>query len=215
MMRRSIPLFILILILGLPSVLHAQSEIDTDWLARVQERYDTLDGLRAEYEQTVTSPLDDGTTERTGMLYATPEAFRVEGNGQTIVSNPTTTYVYNRMRGQVIVSDAEADDGDWARPTTLFAQFSDAFTLESSESASNGMRRLVLQAVDDQADYETLVLWVRERDTVITQLELTDFSGTHIRIRLNAIALNPDFENNLFTFEPPAEAEVVDLREDA
>jgi outer membrane lipoprotein-sorting protein len=215
MMRRSILLFILILILGLPSVLHAQSGADIDWLTRVQDRYYTLDGLRAEYEQTVTSPLDDGTTERTGMLYATPEAFRVEGDGQTIVSNPTTTYVYNRMRGQVIVSDAEANDGDWARPTTLFAQFSDAFTLEASESASNGTRRLTLQATDDQADYETLVLWVRERDTVITQLELTDFSGTHIRIRLNAIALNPDFADDLFTFEPPAGAEVVDLREDA
>ena len=213
MMRRSILLFTLILVLGLPSVLHAQSE--TDWLTRVQDRYDALNGLRAEYEQTVTSPLDDGTTERTGMLYATPEAFRVEGDGQTIVSNPTTTYVYNRMRGQVIVSDAEANDGNWARPTTLFAQFSDAFTLEASESASNGTRRLTLQATDEQADYETLVLWVRERDTVITQLELTDFSGTHIRIRLNAIALNPDFADDLFTFEPPAEAEVVDLRDDA
>ena len=59
------------------------------------------------------------------------------------------------------------------------------------------------------------MLWVRRSDTVITQLELTDFSDTRIRIRLNAIALNPDFEDGLFTFEPPAEAEVVDLREDA
>lgn len=214
-MARSILLFVVtLLVVGAPAA-HAQAEADADWLTRVQDRYDTLDGLRAEYEQTVTSPLDDGTTERTGMLYATPEAFRVEGDGQTIVSNPTTTYVYNRMRGQVIVSDAEANDGDWARPTTLFAQFSDAFTLESSESVSDGTRRLTLQATDDQADYETLVLWVRERDTVITQLELTDFSGTHIRVRLNEIALNPDFADDLFTFEPPAEAEVVDLRNDA
>lgn len=215
MMLRFIPLFVLSLLLCAPPTLHAQSDPATDWLTRVQDRYDQLDGLRAEYEQAVTAPMDDDTTERTGTLYATPESFRVEGDGQTIVSNPTTTYVYNQIRGQVIVSDAEADDGDWARPTTLFAQFSDAFTLESSESVSNEQVRLTLQAADDDAEYETLVLWVRERDTVITQLELTDFSDTHIRIRLNDITLNPDFEDDRFAFEPPADAEVVDLRDDA
>ena len=127
-----------------------------DWLARVQDRYDALEGLRAEYQQTVISPVDESTTEREGMLYATPEAFRVEGDGQTIVSNPTTTYVYNRMRGQVILSDANADEGDWARPTTLFAQFSDAFTLESSKNTEQRRgSRLTLQA-DDDAEYKRL-----------------------------------------------------------
>ena len=218
MMPRSVFLFAIVLLMAASPAAHAQSDTSTgdiDWLARVQDRYDTLEGLRAEYQQTVTSPLDGSTTERDGMLYSTPEAFRVEGDGQTIVSNPTTTYVYNRMRGQVILSDAEADDGDWARPTTLFAQFSDAFTLESSEGTSSNEVRLTLQATDDDAEYKTLVLWIRRSDTVITQLELTDFSDMHIRIRLNAIELNPDFENGLFTFDPPADAEVVDLREDA
>lgn len=218
MMPRSVFLTVVVLLLVVSPAAHAQSDTSTDdpdWLTRVQDRYDTLEGLRAEYQQTVTSPFDGGTTDRNGMLYATPEAFRVEGDGQTIVSNPTTTYVYNRMRGQVILSDAEADEGDWARPTTLFAQFSDGFTLESSEVTSNDQVRLTLQATDDDAEYKTLVLWVRRSDTIITQLELTDFSDTHIRIRLNAIELDPDFEEGLFTFEPPTEAEVVDLREDA
>lgn len=210
-MTRFIPLFALVALLVAPASLHAQSE--TAWLDRVQSRYAELDGLQAEYRQVVTSPLDDGTTERTGMLYVTPQAFRVEGDGQTVVSNPTTTYVYNRMRGQVIISNADAEEGDWARPTTLFAQFSDAFTLEGSEAVSNGTRRLTLQANAADADYETLVLWVRERDTVITQLELTDFSGTHIRIHLSNIVLNPDLGDALFTFDPPSAAEVVDLRD--
>ena len=218
MMPRSVFLFAIVLLMAASPAAHAQSDTSTgdiDWLARVQNRYDTLEGLRAEYQQTVTSPLDGSTTERDGMLYATPEAFRVEGDGQTIVSNPTTTYVYNRMRGQVILSDAKADDGDWARPTTLFAQFSDAFTLESSEVTSSDEVRLTLQVTDDDAEYKTLVLWIRRNDTVITQLELTDFSDTHIRIRLNAMELDPDFEDGLFSFDPPADAEVVDLREDA
>ena len=219
MIPRRILLSVLMLLLSSPALAHAQSSTESgteyDWLARVQDRYDALEGLRAEYQQTVISPVDESTTEREGMLYATPEAFRVEGDGQTIVSNPTTTYVYNRMRGQVILSDANADEGDWARPTTLFAQFSDAFTLESSKNTAAGEVHLTLQAEGNDAEYETLALWVRRSDTVITQLELTDFSGTRIRIRLNAIALNPDFEDGLFTFQPPAEAEVVDLREDA
>jgi len=217
MMYRSVVLFVCLLLAAQPAA-HAQTDDasgDADWLARVQDRYAELEGLRAEYQQSVTSPFDENTTEREGMLYATPESFRVEGDGQTIVSNPTTTYVYNRMRGQVIVSDADADEGDWARPTTLFAQFSDTFTLESSEETSSDEVRLTLQAADDEAEYETLVLWVRRSDTVITQLELTDFSDTHIRIRLNAIELEPDFGDGLFTFDPPADAEVVDLRDDA
>ncbi|MES3629053.1 MAG: outer membrane lipoprotein carrier protein LolA [Longimonas sp.] len=211
-MRLSIFLAIAVLWCSAPMA-HAQTA-DEDWLTRVQDRYAALSGLQAQYQQSVDSPIDDGSMERSGMLYATPNAFRVEGSGQTVVSNEATTWVYNRVRGQVIISEPGEQDPDLATPTTLFSRFSDAFRLEASEEVSDGRVRLTLQAEDPQAEYETLILWVRPNDTTITALELTDFSGTHIRIELSEIVLNPEMSEELFAFDPPEHAEVVDLRED-
>lgn len=184
-----------------------------DWLMRVQDRYAALSGLQATYEQEVSTELNEGTEQRQGTLYATPDAFRVEADRQTIVSNSETIWVHDEIRNQVIVSTPDEQRPDLATPNTLFARFSDMFTVVDSEETSAGMVRLSLEANDSAADYEAMVLWVRPDDATITELELTDGGGTHVRIQLSDMTFDPSFDEGVFTFEPPEGVEVVDLRD--
>lgn len=204
--------WLLALLLLAPGTTRAQNPDDV--LQRTQAKYASIDALRARFVQKTRSDFSDRSTRATGTLYLQGNKFRIETLGQTLVTDGATTWIYTPSENQVVVNDF-VNDEQTLTPDELFYDYPERFDVASMEAVErDGETYYVmdLTAKQDDAVYQEAQAHVRARDAMITQMELTDTNGTTITFDLTDIQLNPSLNANLFTFDAPDDAEIVDLR---
>lgn len=214
MLLRRYPLALLVglLLLMISSPTTAQDPDDV--LQRIQTTYDEAEALRASFTQEIGSPFADRPTTNRGTVWMQDQKFRIETADQTLVADGTTTWIYRASTNQVIINDY-VNDETTLTPDEIFYDYAERFVVRSMDSERHdGDRYFVLHLTprSDDTTYQSVTLHVRDRDTAITRLQLEDRDDTTITFTFDHIQFNPDIDANQFTFEPPPEAEVVDLR---
>ena len=181
---------------------------------RLKEKYDAIESLRAEFSQTMTSSYMDDEATSNGVLVIQGDRYRVETDGQTLVTDGKVTWVYMRSQNQVLINDHVSDEQTFSINEFLF-EYDENFNASDVETATlNGQRHFVLTLTPkkDDAFFTEATLSMRERDDLITQLRVVDVNGTTMLFNLENIQLNPTLQDNIFSFTPPQGTEVVDLR---
>lgn len=203
-----------LLLLGL-SVPAAAQEAPS--LNALQARYDQLNGLRASFTQVTASEFADDSSRIQGRVLLAGNKYRVETPGQTVITNGTTTWIYSPADSQVVINDAEANTSTITPQTFLTASAKryDVASIRAARREGVPHDVLPLTAAGDSARFREATLWVRQSDRIVTRLRATDRNGATLDLRLHGIVVNPTFEGTPFTFSPPEDIEVVDLRADA
>ncbi len=195
-----------------PSVVYAQDAEAI--LERLEAKYQATEALRADFRQTTTSPFSNRSTTFRGTLLLQGDRYRVETDRQTLVTNGTTTWIYTPAEGQVIVSENVENETAFV-PSDFFYQYQDRFTVSSSrvvEQDGSTYHVLRMRPKEDQSFYRSITLWVRDRDALITRLEVVDANDTQMVFDLQDVEFAPSISVDAFTFSPPQGAEVIDLR---
>lgn len=183
-------------------------------LERIQSTYDAVEALRANFTQTIRSSFSDRSTTNRGSLLLQSDKFRIETEQQTLVADGETTWIYTPSTNQVIVNDY-VNDETTLTPDEVFYDYAERFRVESMDTETQSGDRIFelnLAPKDSSAFYQSVILHLRDRDTAITRLRLEDRNGTTITFTLDDIQFNPSVTGGTFTFSPPSDAEVVDLR---
>jgi len=108
-------------------------------LQRLQTRYRSLQGLRAQFTQTMQA---EGTAAQTfsGTLVAQGNRYRVEAGPQTFVTDGRTTWMFDSRRNQVVVNRYVANQTAFS-PTTFFGNASQRFRVTNVASSGSGPAR--------------------------------------------------------------------------
>lgn len=213
---------IVLLLMGLTGILiprsaAAQSVPEDDAAAlldRVHQTYDAADGLRATFIQRTRSPFSSDTVALEGSLLLRGTQYRIETPQQTLVTDGTTTWIYNPETNQVIVNDY-VNDESVITPDEIFTDYLERYRIVSARTASAEEHALV--AIDLTADaasafYTDATVYVNRDTAMLARVQLDDQNGTTTIFQLDDIQLNPSFPDDAFTFQPPPDADVVDLR---
>ena len=124
------------------------------------------------------------------------------------------TWIYLADQNQVVVNDYVEEETAFSL-TSFFGDYGDRYTVEAAESVRyDGALHHVLTLAPKGSDsfFSTVRLWMRDRDNLVTRLEVTDLNETQMTFELTDIELNPSLPASTFTFTPPSGAELVDLR---
>ncbi len=200
------------LLLLIPSPAGAQDAEDV--FDRLKEKYESIGTLRAEFSQTMSSSYMDEEATSTGTLVASGEKYRVETEGQILVTDGTVTWVYMPSQNQVLINDYAEDDQTFSISEFLF-DYDERFDVSSVTTTSiDGERHYVLslEPKSREAFFTEAVLSLRARDDIITRLQVVDVNGTTMIFNLTNIELNPALKVDEFSFTPPDGAEIIDLR---
>jgi outer membrane lipoprotein-sorting protein len=179
-----------------------------DILDRLRERYQSTDALRARFTQTI------GDASMEGTLTLRGDAYRIELADQTLVTDGTTSWVYSKPDGQVLVNDVIPDETAFS-PADFFTHYPDRFDVRVAGSQTiDGARhdRLTLTPKSADAFLREVTLFVRSTDALPTRVQIVDGNGTRLAFDLRDVELNPTVGSDVFRFDPPAGTEVVDLR---
>jgi outer membrane lipoprotein carrier protein len=207
---RILALALVVLFAGQGSV-YAQSS--TRLIDRMQTKFSTIRSLSADFSQTVNSPYH-GTQSLDGKLVLRGNQYRVETPQQTLVTDGSTTWVHNRQENQVLVNRYQKDESTFT-VNDFFFNFSDQFRVRRVATVTlNGQRHFRMHLLPKQGDafFKEATIWLRDRDTMISRVELLDMNDTRMTFNLRNVVINPPVAVNAFTFTAPRGAEVVDLR---
>ncbi len=182
-------------------------------LDRLEAVYRSGQVLSADVTQTVRSPYDEGPQRFSGRLTAQGVRYRVEAPRQTVVTDGETVWVYNAAREQVLVSTPAQDEGSLT-PTDLLRvkDTYEATLVETTERGGVAHHVLRLEPQAAGAPFESIMLWLRAEDHLVTRAEATDVNGSVITIELSNLRLEEAAAPGTFRFEAPPGVEVVDLR---
>jgi outer membrane lipoprotein carrier protein len=195
----------------------AQNETDTEGAAllqRVQSNYESANGLRAAFRQETQSPFTNGAVSFTGTLLLRGDQYRVETPQQTLVTDGATLWIYNPDENQVIVNQY-VNDETTITPDEIFTDYLERYRIVDTRTrTTNGTSFVELDLTADQPDayYTDVTVRIRRADAMLTQVTLTDQNGGTTTFHLEDVQLNPSFPDSAFTFQPPPDADVVDLR---
>lgn len=196
------------------SVSPAAAQDAEDVFERLKDKYDSIESLRAEFSQTMSSSYMDEQATSHGLLIASGEKYRVETEGQTLVTDGEVTWVYMPSQQQVLINDYMEDEQTFSVNEFLF-DYDERFKLSDVQrSTLDGEDHFVvsLEPKSKDAFFTEATLSMRARDNVVTRLQVVDVNGTTMIFRLTNIQINPTLDAGVFSFTPPKGAEVVDLR---
>lgn len=183
-------------------------------LDRLQEKYESISALEAEFTQTLESPYSSAPQQSSGRVVLKNQQYRVETGAQTLVTNGETTWIYSPGENQVLINDYKQDETTFSLNDFLF-NHEDRYDVTQAETVTmNGERhvRIEMEPKKQNDFFRTLTFWMRDRDAVVTRLEVVDMNETSTTYTLDGITLNPSLDGETFSFQPPQGAEIVDLR---
>lgn len=192
----------------------AQAQQQDPAVARLKAKYAAITTLKATFTQQMSSDYMDGTETFSGKLYLQDKMYRVETSQQTVVTDGEATWIYNVTDNQVLINDYVEDETTFSL-NQFFFNFDDKYTVQSVSSVTlNGAAhaQITLSPSYEDLFFTAATLWLRDRDDLVTQIEVIDVNETRMVFSLDDIEINPSLDPSLFEFKPPAGAEVIDLR---
>lgn len=181
--------------------------------ARLQlERFSRgLETLHASFEQRVISPdgdIEDGSSGEVWLRR--PNLFRWQYGGdfpELVVADGTRVWIYDEILEQVTVRDQSPATVD--SPLTLLTdptRLDDQFEVREAGEAED-MQLLELRSRTPDTEFERILLGFG--DDTLRLMILEDAFGLRTELRFGQIRRNPELEPGLFTFQPPATADVI------
>ena len=208
------PIKILLTLFMFVAISAAQSADDI--VEEIQERYENLENLSAEFRQVEQFKLTGSKNETTGKIYIkNGTQYRLETEDQVIVTDGATVWTYSMFNNQVLIDRVKKDDASVLPRDLLFKYpreyYASLLTTEDYEDEEHYV--LKLDPKQDTHGYvKSMKIWVNSDDYLISKIEYTDFNDNSSMFAIQKVDIKKDLKESFFTFKIPEGVEIVDLR---
>jgi len=180
-------------------------------IKNVQANYKNITDAKATFSHSGKS--SGKSTSESGTLYIQKESkYRIETKGQILITDGTTSWSYSIKKKQVII-DNYKDDGNTFSPNKFLFNYPENFysDLEGSESVSGLDCYLLKLSPRNKGNVKSAKIWVDKEEFLIRKITVTAAGSTDTYI-LKKITLDSGISSSKFSFDPPGDVEIIDLR---
>jgi chaperone LolA len=176
-------------------------------IKNVQSNYKGIKDAKASFSHTGKKNSESGT------IYIQKEnKYRIETKGQVLVTDGITSWSYSLKKKQVIV-DNYKDDGNTFSPNKFLFNYPENFysDLEGSETIADLDCYVLKLRPRSKGNVKSATIWVDKNENLIRKITIVSKEGTDT-YNLKKISLDSGVSSSKFTFTPPSDVEVIDLR---
>lgn len=176
-------------------------------IKKVQSNYKGIKDAKASFSHSGKRNSESGT------IYIQKEnKYRIETKGQVLVTDGVTSWSYSLKKKQVIV-DNYKDDGNTFSPNKFLFNYPENFysDLDGSETVSGLDCYLLKLTPRSKGNVKSAKIWVDKDENLIRKITIVSKEGTDTYM-LKKISLDSGVSSSKFTFSPPSDVEVIDLR---
>ncbi|MBD3290671.1 outer membrane lipoprotein chaperone LolA [candidate division KSB1 bacterium] len=212
---RSLSINTIVLILFIGSI-HTLWAIDAeDIIDKVKNKYEEIGSLTANFTQSFKWKLAGESQEQHGSLFIKGKnKFRIETEGQIVVSDGTNLWTYSKSNNQVIIDNVDNAE-EVILPREIFLKFSQNYNpqyLREEKYNNTDCYVVNLIAKTDNQFIREMKIWVARSSWLTQKVQHTDINENITTYSLRSIKVNQDLKDTVFSLQIPENVEVVDMR---
>ena len=151
------------------------------------------------------------TESASGTAYMQGEAYKMEIEGQQIISDGKTLWTYLIDDEEVMVSNP-TDDDNIITPIKLLTTYDKDYTMKYGKSSEKGIK--VVEMSNPKGEFSKVTLKINEAKLEIVSATISNRSGDAFTIKIKKTVFDQDLEAKFFTFDEKAhpKVDVIDMR---
>ena len=213
MNMKNIILAILIMISG---TIVAQSDKDAEaLLSKVIEKTASYDNFKADLSYTMVNREMDINEKKTGTIYLQGDDYRIEMEGQIIISDGKTVWTILEESEEVMISNVE-DNDESISPTKILTTYNKNYKakFDSDSKYKNSNLKAIKLKPNDGKQFESMTILVNKSNLTLEEFSVYDKNGNVFTYHIIDLIPNIDLPENTFKFDPAdyPDLEVIDMR---
>ncbi len=153
--------------------------------------------------------------KKTGVIYVEGDNYRIEMEGQVIISDGKTTWTYLSDSDEVMISDVDDSEGSIS-PTKILTEYNDSYKAKFStgkEYKNSNLKKICLKP-NDKKNFEKMSVVVNVNKLSLESFSVYDVNGNVFTYHIINLQANIKMLPNTFTFNAALYpgVEVVDMR---
>lgn len=151
------------------------------------------------------------TESASGTAYMQGEAYKMEIEGQQIISDGKTLWTYLIDDEEVMVSNP-TDDDNIITPIKLLTTYDKDYTMKYGKSSEKGIK--VVEMSNPKGEFSKVTLKINEAKLEIVSATISNRSGDAFTIKIKKTVFDQNLDAKFFTFDEKAhpKVDVIDMR---
>jgi len=208
---------ILIVIALLSSgIIFAQTNKKADQLLEeVVDKTASYENMKVEISYTMVNIEMDINEKKEGLIFISGDSYRIEMEGQIIMSDGKTIWTYLVDSEEVMVSDVE-DDDESISPTKILTTYNSNYKakFDPDKKYKNADLKAINLRPNDGKQFEMMSILVNQKKLSLESFSIYDKNGNVFTYHIISLIPNLDLPKNTFSFNPEdyPDVEVIDMR---
>ncbi len=184
-------------------------------VTKLQDKYKSINDVSVSFTQDVlfgVSRAEQSTKGTLAMRHG--NNYRIDTDQQTIVTDGTSVWSYNKANNQVFV-DKYKDDPNSFSAEKVLVNIPETYTstiLGTEKIAGTETTVLKLIPKKRTSNLQWMKIWVDRDEWLMKKVQVLDASENLWTYDVTAMRLNPGLPDTVFHFTAPPGAELIDLR---
>lgn len=187
----------------------SQTSDDSPVLSALKKRFNDGAMYRADLSHQITDAYTGETTSSYGSIWFTRDSYKIDTPDQVIIVDNLVSTVYNKQQNRVIYSNYDPEEDDFA-PSKYFSGGAGDY-LSKEESNTDGSTTILITSTDAFDQFKEVSIRV-SRNGIPTQIDAIDQMDNSIKTTFRFGRFETE-DRSIFAFQPPKNAEIVDMRE--
>ncbi len=208
-------IFVIVLLFVSVSIV-AQNDKDAEKLLEdVINHTSSYDNFKADLSYTMVNTEMSIDEKKSGVIFVQGDSYRIEMEGQVIISDGETIWTYLEDSEEVMVSSIEDSEGSIS-PTQILTKYNESYKAKFSQDKkykNSNLREITLKP-NDKDSFEKLSVIVNSNKLSLENFSVYDVNGNVFTYHIIDLKPNLDLPEDTFKFEYEKypNVEVIDMR---
>lgn len=207
---------LLIISILLAGVVVAQSDKEAEKLLKdVITQTSSYKNFKADLSYTMVNVEMGIDEKKSGIIYVQGDSYRIEMEGQIIISDGSTIWTYLQDSEEVMVSDVE-DNEESISPTKILTKYNDSYKAKFGQDKkykNSNLKEICLKP-NDHKNFEKMSVMVNASKLSLESFSVYDVNGNVFTYHINDLLSDIDIPVGTFFFDTQKypDVEIIDMR---
>ena len=195
----------------LPIMLLAQNQKAKSILDQLSEKTKSYTSIEAKFTNTFKSTVTEINESQTGTIFTKNNSYRLEMNGQTIISDGETNWIYLKDENEVNITEIDDDENE-INPSKIFTIYESGYKYKFIKEDKESYHINLFP--NQNGPFSKIELFINKPKMQISSFIMFDKQGSIYKYTIDSFIVNKEIEDEFFMFQTSnyPNIEVIDLR---
>ena len=194
-----------------PFIIFAQDQKAKTILDQLSNKTKSYTSIEAKFTNTFSSTVTDLNESQTGTIFIKNNSYRLEMNGQTIISDGETNWIYLEDENEVNITEIDDDENE-LNPSKIFTIYESGYKYKFIKEDKESYHINLFP--NENGPFSKIELFINKPKMHISSFIMFDKQGSIYKYTIDSFIVNKEIEDDFFMFQTSnyPDIDIIDLR---